>query len=121
MNQLKKLLAVLACGCLLTAMAVERAELVWSARQSSDEAWEAALENLRGLGCARLYHLREAMDSLRVEDAVQQRQRVRTQLRPLVSAHSVHWFSLLCISITQATRFVFQFPRITSFLTHILY
>ena len=65
------------CGCMLSKEALEKAEFVWQARGASDEVWLDALENLRGLGCGRLYCLREAITALRDEDAVQRRQVVR--------------------------------------------
>lgn len=65
------------CDCMLTELAVDHAETVWTARQHDDATWQTALEHLRGLGCGRLYHLRTAMDVLRAEDERQQRQRIR--------------------------------------------
>lgn len=65
------------CGCMLAPEALEKAELVWQARRSPDEVWLNALENLRGLGCGRLYCLREAMTALRLEDAAHQREITR--------------------------------------------
>ena len=62
------------CGCMLSAEALAKAEFVWQARGASDEIWLDALENLRGLGCARLYCLREAITAMRHEDEQQRRQ-----------------------------------------------
>lgn len=75
------------CGCLLSERACQQAELVWEARTSSAEAWSDALENLRGLGCARLYHLRENMELLRLEDMEERRKiaRICTQRDMLVT------------------------------------
>ena len=65
------------CGCMLAPEALEKAEFVWQARGASDEVWLDALENLRGLGCGRLYCLREAITAMRDEDAIQRQQIVR--------------------------------------------
>ena len=62
------------CGCMRSPEALEKAEFIWQARNASDEMWLDALENLRGLGCGRLYCLREAITALRDEDAIQRRQ-----------------------------------------------
>ena len=62
------------CGCMLSAEAIRKADFVWQARGASDEMWLDALENLRGLGCGRLYCLREAITALRDEDAAARRQ-----------------------------------------------
>ena len=62
------------CGCMLSKEALEKAEFVWQSRTASDELWLDALENLRGLGCGRLYCLREAMTALRDEDEQRRRQ-----------------------------------------------
>ncbi|MCH5286376.1 MAG: SpoIIE family protein phosphatase [Christensenellaceae bacterium] len=62
------------CGCMLAPEAREKAEFVWQSRDASDEIWLDALENLRGLGCGRLYCLREAITAMRDEDAIQRRQ-----------------------------------------------
>lgn len=61
------------CGCMTTDLAVGRAEAVWEYRHAQDEIWHDALENLRGLGCQRLYCLLEAMNALRQEDEASQR------------------------------------------------
>ena len=65
------------CGCMLADEAIRKADFVWQARSASDEMWLDALENLRGLGCGRLYCLREAMTALRDEDAEKRRQITR--------------------------------------------
>lgn len=59
-----------ACSSMLTELARDHAETVWQARGQEDDAWKLSLENLRGLGCARLYYLRESMDALRREDVL---------------------------------------------------
>ncbi len=60
------------CGCMLSELGVRKAETVWACRHSADEVWQGALEELRGLGCQRLYHLRQSMVYLRMEDAAAQ-------------------------------------------------
>lgn len=62
-----------ACGCLTTELGVNKAEQVWRYRHAAEEIWQDALENLRGMGCQRLYFLREAMMALRREDEADQR------------------------------------------------
>lgn len=57
-----------ACQTMASPMAVQRAQEVWARRGCSDEAWPEALEQLRGLGCGRLYCLREGMSRLRAEE-----------------------------------------------------
>lgn len=64
---------VSACGCMTTELAVSHAQTVWDCREANDLVWQEALEELRGLGCQRLYHLRQSMDCLRQEDAVRRR------------------------------------------------
>ncbi|MBQ8556127.1 MAG: SpoIIE family protein phosphatase [Clostridia bacterium] len=61
------------CGCMQSELAVKKAEAVWAARDAGDAQWQDALEELRGLGCDRLYHLRASMDILREEARQQQR------------------------------------------------
>lgn len=61
------------CGCLTTELGVAKAEQVWRYRHAAAEIWQDALENLRGMGCQRLYFLREAMIALRREDEAAQR------------------------------------------------
>lgn len=56
------------CGCLLTELGQEKAEQVWQFRFADEMIWQDALENLRGMGCKRLYHLIGAMNALRRED-----------------------------------------------------
>lgn len=58
-----------ACGCLCTDTAAQKAERVWAMRNSPDDVWQNALNELRGLGCARLYHLLQSMEYLRMEEA----------------------------------------------------
>lgn len=67
----------LECGCMATDMAAQRAERVWAARNSTDDAWQLALEDLRGLGCSRLYHLMQSMEYLRMEEAALARMNLR--------------------------------------------
>lgn len=62
-----------ACGCLTTELGVSKAEQVWRFRYAAEEIWQDALENLRGMGCQRLYFLRDAMVALRREDEAAQR------------------------------------------------
>ncbi|MGN0778058.1 MAG: SpoIIE family protein phosphatase [Aristaeellaceae bacterium] len=57
------------CTSMLSELARHQADLVWQARNQPDESWVMMLEHLRGLGCGRLYFLRERMDALRGEDA----------------------------------------------------
>lgn len=75
------------CPCMLGEKARRQAETVWATREEDDEAFAEALENLRGLGCARLYHLREGMTLLRARDAesVRQTRRARYQRDMLVT------------------------------------
>lgn len=61
------------CGCMRAELAVKRAESVYACRGATDEIWQDALESLRGLGCSRLYHLRQNMTYLREESAAQER------------------------------------------------
>ena len=56
-----------ACTCMAAPAAAERADGVLQAL--SDGAGEPALDGLRGLGCARLYHLRAAMARYAAEEA----------------------------------------------------
>ena len=65
------------CTCMLTELARDHAEAAWQAREQEDEGWRLSRENLRGLGCGRLYYLRESMTALRREDALRQRECVR--------------------------------------------
>ncbi len=60
------------CGCITSELGVRKAETVWACRNSPEDVWQGALEELRGLGCQRLYHLRQSMDCLRQEDAAAQ-------------------------------------------------
>lgn len=61
------------CPGIATAAAVERVESVWDYHEAEEAVWQSALEGLRGLGCQRLYQLREGMEALRQEDAVHRR------------------------------------------------
>lgn len=65
------------CACMLSSLALHQAEAVWKMRGEQDESWRVALENLRGLGCGRLYFLRERMDVLRREDKNRQQENIR--------------------------------------------
>lgn len=51
----------------------EAAQAVFSWREAEESVWQGALEGLRGLGCQRLYHLRQSMEALRSEDARERR------------------------------------------------
>lgn len=75
------------CGCFGSEAAVNRAEEIWRQRQQEEGAWQEALEALRGLGCQRLFHLRQGMEALRREDALRQRHasRAREQRAMLVT------------------------------------
>lgn len=57
------------CTCMIGELAVRQADGVWRGRQGDEQAWQQALEGLRGLGCARLYHLRQTMDELRAGES----------------------------------------------------
>lgn len=61
------------CGCMTTELAVTKAENVWEYRYADEQIWRGALENLRGMGCQRLYYLLDAMCSLRQEDEASRR------------------------------------------------
>ncbi len=61
------------CGCFRSQAAVERAESVWDYREADEPRWQGAMEELRWIGCQRLYQLRHAMESLRQEEAVRER------------------------------------------------
>ena len=56
------------CGCLLTELGVAKAETAWEFRFADEKIWQDALEHLRGMGCQRLYHLKNSMNALRRED-----------------------------------------------------
>ena len=75
------------CTCMSTGAAQERAESVWACRETEEPLWQNALEGLRGLGCQRLYHLRQSMEALRQEEASHQRQirRAREQRSMLLT------------------------------------
>lgn len=61
-----------ACQAMLSDLACSRAESIWQKRHEEDEAWQQSLEELRGLGCGRLYCLRAGMDHLRTEEALRE-------------------------------------------------
>lgn len=61
------------CGCMHTELAAGKAETVWDCREADEPIWQSALEELRGLGCQRLYYLRQSMEYLRQEDAQERR------------------------------------------------
>lgn len=61
------------CGCMRNEFAADKAEMVWDCREADDAVWGNALEELRGIGCRRLYFLQQSMDALRREDAIQRR------------------------------------------------
>jgi len=56
------------CGCLRTALGTAKAESVWEYRFADESIWQDALDQLRGMGCQRLYHLMNGMNALRRED-----------------------------------------------------
>lgn len=61
------------CGCMRNDFAADKAETVWDCREAEENVWQNALEELRGIGCRRLYFLQQSMDCLRREDASQRR------------------------------------------------
>ncbi len=61
------------CGCMTTELGLNKAEAVWVYRRAQEEVWQGALENLRGMGCHRLYYLIDAMNALRREEESAQR------------------------------------------------
>lgn len=61
------------CGCMATGLGITKAESVWQYRNAQEEIWQDSLENLRGLGCQRLYYLMDSMSSLRREDEAVQK------------------------------------------------
>lgn len=76
-----------ACGCMTTELGVSKAEQVWQYRHAQEQVWQGALEQLRGMGCQRLYFLLEAMNGLRREDeaASKVRQQAEAQRAMLVT------------------------------------
>lgn len=83
------------CETMKTPLAMERAESLWEQRDAPEDAWQEALEALRGLGCGRLYCLRAGMDQLREDErkrahevrrACQQRDMLVTHLTALSGA-----------------------------------
>lgn len=76
------------CPGLQSQYAIDRVEAVWSCRNAEDDMWRNALEGLRGLGCQRLYHLWQEMDSFKIEEAARQRQIARlTEQRDMLVTH----------------------------------
>jgi len=75
------------CTCMETTQAAEKAAAVWTYHEAEDPVWEGALENLRGLGCQRLYHLRQGMSFMRREAAAKKQavRRAREQRSMLVT------------------------------------
>ncbi|MGN1368768.1 MAG: SpoIIE family protein phosphatase [Aristaeellaceae bacterium] len=61
------------CGCLTTELGISKAETVWEYRCADEQVWQSALDNLRGMGCHRLYFLLDAMNALRREDEAARR------------------------------------------------
>lgn len=61
------------CRCLTTELGMSKAETVWEYRYADEQIWQGALENLRGMGCQRLYFLLDAMNALRREDEAARR------------------------------------------------
>lgn len=55
------------CPVMEEALSIRRAERTLADYALPDAQWQASLEGLRGLGCARLYQLRERMEQLRRE------------------------------------------------------
>lgn len=76
-----------ACDCMESPLAVEKARSVWAQREAEEPAWMNALEELRGLGCQRLYQLWQGMAFLRQEAAANHRHvlRARDQRSMLVT------------------------------------
>lgn len=77
------------CRCLEDARSLAKTEEVWARRGEDEQSFLEAMEGLRGMGCARLYLMRERMAALRREDALRQaalhraayeREMVRTHL-----------------------------------------
>lgn len=69
------------CGCLTTDLGTRKAEVVWEYRLADDAVWKDALENLRGMGCQRLYYLLDAMNALRREDAAARRVKRQAEMQ----------------------------------------
>ena len=77
------------CRCLEDQRSLDKAEEVWARRGEDEQSFLQAMEGLRGMGCARLYLMRERMAALRREDSLRQaalhrasyeREMVRTHL-----------------------------------------
>lgn len=76
------------CDAVDSDTAAHRAEEVLDAYAAPDEMWAQALENLRGLGCGRLYFLRERMEQLRDERRGEDRQLRRAAYeREMLTTH----------------------------------
>lgn len=76
------------CPGMNSPAAADRLDDVWSYRMAEESIWQGALEGLRGLGCQRLYYLQREMESLRQEDAAQQRQKLQAmEQRELLVTH----------------------------------
>lgn len=58
------------CDAALSDLAREKAESVWQRREADEQTWQSSLEELRGLGCGRLYCLRAGMEQLRNEEKI---------------------------------------------------
>lgn len=77
-----------ACPGLRSPYAIGCVEEVWSRRHAEDGVWRGALEGLRGLGCQRLYHLWQEMDTLRLEELTRQRKICHlTEQREMLVTH----------------------------------
>ena len=83
------------CDSLKDMRSAAQLEEIWQHRRDGEERFLEAMEGLRGLGCSRLYLLRERMASLRREDnlrcaavqrAVHERNMVRTHLMAAAGA-----------------------------------
>lgn len=77
------------CRCLEDDRSLAKVEEVWARRGENEQSFLEAMEGLRGMGCARLYLMRERMAALRREDSLRQaalhraayeREMVRTHL-----------------------------------------
>lgn len=62
------------CSIMAEEASVQRAQEVARAFLQPEDRWLPALEGLRGLGCGRLYHLREGMERMRQEAKRERRQ-----------------------------------------------
>lgn len=76
------------CDAIESDAAARRAEEVLAAYDATDEGWAQALEGLRGLGCGRLYFLRERMEQMRAERRGEDRQLRRAAYeREMLTTH----------------------------------